>query len=268
MRHLCSTILLLALAVTVLSGCADDKATPEPDEPRLRVQKLVTISEMDAMSLPGQVVPASTDTITLWLGSGVARRDVQNGSLLVHAAQDRLTWLDHGNRTWTSQTGAELSRQLAAIAADTLGVPDDDPRLDQLRRMLNVAVKVTDTEEEDIFDGYRCRRWVVEQRMGDQSTVSELWLTGDLPVDWALLHRITQPTLSALPGGQNALAELARLDGFPVRSFAVLEVMGRKGRTETRLVSAESVEVPEGHFLPPEGYLPSGPTTPAQGPTR
>ncbi len=261
MRNLTPALILLL----ALCGCGSGDDTAEP---RVQAQKLVTISESDAMSLPGQMVPASADTITLWLGPGVARRDVAGGSLLVHAAQDRLTWLDHASGTWTSQTGRELSRQIALLAADTLGFASDDPRFARVRDMLNVNVKVTDTEEDAEIDGYQCRRWLVEQRMGDQTTVSELWLTRDIVVDWELIHRITQPTLAALPGGPDALAEMARLDGFPVQSFAVLEVMGRKGRTETRLLSVETVEVAEDHFLPPRDYKPSGPTTAAPGHTR
>jgi hypothetical protein len=171
--------------------------------------------------------------------------------------RDRLTWLDHGQRTFTSQTGAELSAQLGALAADTLGLAGDDPRIDRLRDMLSLAVQVTDTGEETEIDGYRCRRWVVEQSLGGQTTVSELWLTRDIEVDRALLQRVSQPTLAVLSGGTGAVAELARLEGFPVRSTAMLEVMGRRGRTETRLLSVATVPVPAAHFRPPPGYAPT-----------
>lgn len=268
MRYLPIT-LLLALAIT--AGCGDDE-TGEPPAAQpaaeLAARKFVSVTETDSMSLPGQMVPAKAETVTLWLGPNVARRDVGTGSLLVHPERDRFTWLDHEARTWTSQTGAELRRQIAALAADTLGVGVDDPRLHQLRRMLNLAVRVTATADEGEIDGYRCRRWLVEQRMGDQTTLSELWLTRDIPVDWPLLQRLSQPTLAALPGGERALEELARLEGFPVRAFASLEVMGRPGRSVTSLLEVADVTVPAAHFLPPPDYGPSGPTTPAGDPSR
>ena len=93
-------------------------------------------------------------------------------------------------------------------------------------------------------------------------------VTRDIPVDWPLLQRLTQPTLAAMPGGNDALAELARLDGFPVRSFAILEIMGRRGRTETRLLSVETVEVPRSRFQPPEDYGPSTAGAAATRPSR
>jgi len=130
--------------------------------------------------------------------------------------------------------------------------------------MLRVAVSVTDTGEEVEIDGYRCRRWIVEQRQGKHTTTTETWLTRDIAVDWNLLHRISRPTLAALEGGRQALAELSRLEGFPVRSASVMEVMNRPGKATTRLLAVETEMVPPEHFLPPAGYRSSGPTVPAQ----
>ena len=252
-------LLTPAALLLLITACSSDQ-----DTDLIEVRKFVSVTETDAMSLPGQVVPASTDTVTLWLGPGVARRDVDGGSLLVHAAQDRLTWLDHEARTWTSQTATELQRQLAILAADTAGRESQDPRLARLQTMLKVAVAVTDTGEEREIDGYQCRRWIVEQRQGDQTTTTELWLTGDLVVDWNLLNRLTRPTLAAFEGGRRALTQLSRLEGFPVRAVAILDVMNRPGRSVTRLVATGAEMLPPSHFLPPEGYRPSGPTIPTR----
>jgi hypothetical protein len=267
-RRLIATALCGAV-LTVLPACgdgADDQPARGSTGPTIEALELVTISESTAISLPGQVVPAATDTVTLWLGPEVARRDVSGGTLLVDAARDRLVWLDHARGTYTTQTGPQLRRQLAALAADTLGLAADDPRLERLKSMLDVVVKVTATDDVAEIDGYRCKRWIVEQAMGEQTTISELWLTRDIPVDWDLLHRISQPTLAALPGGTAAVSELARLEGLPVRSVAVLEVMGRKGRTESRLASVRTVRVPASHFAPPAGYTPTGGTDGATAP--
>ena len=253
-------ILLLGTLLLLFSACGRDQDTSG----FLEVQKFVSLTETGAISLPGQFVPASTDTVTLWLGPGVARRDAAGGSLLIHIAQDRLTWLDHQARTWTSQTAGEMQRQLAFLATDTLDRRKQDPRLARLQSMLTVSVDVTDTGEENEIDGFRCRRWIVEQRQGNHTTTTELWLTRDIVVDWDLLHRITRPTLAAMEGGKQALAELSRLEGFPVRAASIMDVMNRPGRASTRLLAVETEVVPPGHFLPPSGYRPSGPTVPAQ----
>lgn len=240
------------LALAGLSACGDDDQPA--DTGGVGVTRLVTVTTTDALALPGQKLAASTDTVTLWLGPGVARRDVGGGSLLLHAGVDRLTWLDHRARTWTSQTADEVREQVAALAADssTVGLAGD--RVDRLKSLLRVAVSAKDTGEDAEIAGYRCRRWVVEQRLGDQATTSEIWLTRDVDVDFALLNRLARPTLAALPGGEDALVELSRLDGVPVLSTAIMTVMNRQGRTETRLVSVDKLVVDPGLFMPPAEY--------------
>jgi hypothetical protein len=148
--------------LTILPACGGEEQPA--DRGGLGVTRLVTVTTTDPMSLPGKQLAATTDTVTLWLGPGVARRDVGGGSLLLHAGVDRLTWLDHRARTWTSQTADEVREQVAALAADSSAVGLAGDEMDRLKSLLRVAVSAKDTGEEREIAGYRCRRWVVEQR--------------------------------------------------------------------------------------------------------
>ena len=120
-----------------------------------------------------------------------------------------------------------------------------------------VAARVTDTGENAAVDGYRCRRWIVELHLGNQITNSEVWLTRDIPVDYELLHQATQPALAALPGGPQALAELARLEGVPVRAASNLRILSRQGHSESRLLSFTTTTVPGDWFDIPADYAPA-----------
>ncbi len=235
-------------AVLLLLGCARDQVESE-----VTVRKLVSISEAAAVDLPGQHNVARADTVTLWLGPGLARRDAQAGTFLVDSHRGLLTHVNHDNRTWTRESAALVRRQLAALATDTLKHAGD-PRLHQLKRLLEVSARVTDTGEEATIDGYQCRRWIVEQSFGDQTTTSELWLTREIDADYSLMLQTTQPALAALPGGEAATQELRKLAGVVVRSSGVLRVLGRKTTTSTRLISAETTSVPLSLFSPPADY--------------
>ncbi len=239
-----STILI---AVALFLGCHD-----QPPEPTVVAHRLVSVTVTDEAKLPGQTQPARADTVTLWLADGLARRDNHAGSLLVDTRQRLLTMVDPHDRTYVRGTTAEVFQQLAALAADTLRSPDRKTRL--LQSMLDVDARVTDTGEVEVIGGYRCRRWVVEQRFGTQQTTSEVWLTTDLDVDVTLLQQATQPALAALPGGEDALAELSRLEGMPVWTTSLMQVLGQTTRSETRLVAADLDTVPVSFFLPPEGF--------------
>jgi hypothetical protein len=242
--------LLASLALIALAAaCGGDR-----EAELIEVHRLVTESRSDAIELPGQTVPATVDTTVLWLGPELARRDGADGTFLVDAARGELTHVDHPTRTWTTQTTAQIEQLLRDLAADTLGGGPRDPRLAQLQSVLNVAVRVSETDQEAELDGYRCRRWLVEQFLGDQHVTSELWLTRGIDLDYGLLHRAARPTLRALPGGAEALRELSRLQGVPVRSTSIMRLYGGRGRTETRLLAVEKVRLPRSFFRPPPDY--------------
>jgi len=264
--------------LAAVAGCGEDeqpaasRRTPAPQETAVAVPvpatKLVTVTRSEPISLPGQRIPARTDTVTLWLGPGIARRDNAEGTFLVDATRDLLAWIDHEERTWTVQTAAQVQRQLSDLAADSTG---GEPRassrdqLERLRSLLRVAVRVVDTGEEGRIDGYPCRRWVVDQRLGRQEVVTEVWLTDAIDADYSLLHRVTRPALASLPGGEAALGELDRLRGVPVRSTSLITLLGRQGRSESELVAVENVVVTPAHFGPPAGYRQTGAAAPAPG---
>ncbi|MBD3219669.1 hypothetical protein GF314_00380 [bacterium] len=234
-------------ALALLAGCGGE--TPETT---VTARRLVTVTVTEGIDLPGQTVPTRTDTTTLWLGPGLARRDAHGGSYIVDTHRDLLTMIDHRDRTYTRNTTAAVAGQLAALARDTTGTGSRQQR--QLQSLLDVGARVTDTGETGTIDGYPVRRWIVEQQFGRQRTTSELWLTTAIDVDYALLHRATRPALAALPGGEDAVAELRKLRGVPVRSSAVIEVMGRQTPSRSRLVTADLDTVPLSFFAPPEGY--------------
>lgn len=246
--------ILVPLAVLLLlAACGDDEPAGETT---VAAHELVTVTRTEAVRLPGQHVPADTDTVTLWIGPGLARRDAEGGSYLVDTHRDLLTWVDHDDSTWTRSTGADVAGLLHTLAHDTL--PGGDRRTHQLKNLLRVAARVQDMGETATIDGYHCRRWVVTRTFGRQQTTTEVWLTADLDVDASLLQRTARPALAALPGGGQALAELSRLEGVPVRATALIEVLGRETRSETRLVSARQTQVPLSLFSPPPGYAPAG----------
>jgi hypothetical protein len=247
--HRGPALLVAVLIVGLLASCTRDG----PDT-LVKAQRLTNLSTVTALGLPGPVVPVETDTVVLWLGPDLARRDARDGTFLVDPRRGVLTFVDHAARTWTTQTTEQIQRQLAALAAEAPGLDPSDERLALLQDMLTVAVKVTDTGEETRLDGYQCRRWILEQQLGEQLVTTELWLSEDIEVDFHLLHHATRPALLALPGGQAALAELSRLQGVTVLATALMRVQQHQGRSETRLLAVDEVMVPRSFFAPPAAY--------------
>jgi len=246
-RRALQTAIAILTITALLLGCDNgDQGT------MVAVHKLVTITETDAVDLPGQRLAAHSDTVVMWLGPGLARRDVGRASFLVDAVRGEFTQVDHAERHWTRASAADISLALATLAQDSVQGVDRQTRM--LQKLLNISARVTDMDESRTIDGYPCRRWVVEQSFGEQNTRSEVWLTDAIAVDSTLLQRVTQPALAAVPGGRQALVELSKLRGVPVRAAAFHTILNRETRSESRLVSVDEMTVPLSFFSPPADY--------------
>jgi hypothetical protein len=245
----------LVVALVAVAGCG---SRPEV----IAATRLTQITTTEAASLPGQNLPAHTDTTVTWLAADRTRRDSGAQTFVMRVDTERMMVIDHGARTYLEVSLDDASKLMAAMAAapDTATHPRD--RL--LHGMYRVSAKVTETSERTRIDGHDCRRYVVELHLGDTHTVSEQWVTGDLQIDDQQLRRASFAALLGLPGAAEAMTELARVRGIPVRATTLTTVLGREVRSETRLAEVAAVEVGPDLFTPPADFQALAPTSPAE----
>ncbi len=170
----------------------------------------------------------------------------------MRADAERMMVIDHAAKTYLEVSLDEASKLMAATAA----APDTaiHPRDRLLHGMFRVAAKVTETADVDRVDGHDCRRYIVELRLGDTHIISEQWVTSDLGIDDRQLRRASFAALLGLPGATEAMAELARVQGVPVRTTTVTALLNREIRSETRLAEVATVQVAPDVFTPPAGF--------------
>jgi hypothetical protein len=245
---------LAAIGLTV--GCAHHPRT-------IPAARLTQITTTAAVVLPGQNLPARADTSVIWLAADRTRRDNGRQSYVMRIDTERMLMIDRGARTYLDLSLDEAGRLMAGMAAapDTASLPRD--RL--MHDMFRVAAKVTATEERSRIDGYDCRRYVVELHLGDTQLISEQWVTRDLELDDTQLRRASFATLLGLPGAADAMVELARIDGVPVRTTTITTLMNREIHSETRLAEVAKVLVEPDFFAAPAGYQPLAPDLPVPG---
>jgi hypothetical protein len=250
-------ILLAAGLVVALAAAAGCASRPEV----IAATRLTQVTTTEAASLPGQDLPARTDTTVTWLAADRTRRDSGAQTFVMRADAERMLMIDRGARTYLDVSLDDAGKLMADLAAapDTATHPRD--RL--LQGMFRVSAKVTETAQTGRIDGHDCRRYVVELRLGDTHMVSEQWVTVDLQVDDQQLRRASFAALLGLPGATEAMTELARVRGIPVRATTITTVLNREIRSETRLAEVATVEVGPDHFAPPAGFQALAPASPA-----
>ena len=148
---------------------------------------------------------------------------------------ERMLMIDRGARTYLDVSLDEAGRLMAGMAAapDTATHPRD--RL--LHGMFRVAAKVTDDRaRRSRIDGHDCRRYVVELHLGRHAAWSaSSGSPATSQIDDPQLRRASFATLLGLPGAAEAMAELARVQGVPVRTTTITTLLNREIRSETRL---------------------------------
>ena len=187
--------------------------------------RLTQVTVTDAAELPGQVLPARTDTARIWLAADRTRRDTGAKSFVMRVDTGRMIVIDHAQKAFLDVSLDDAGRLLSGLATR----PDSSshPRDRTLRGLYRVAAKVTDTGEKAPINGYQCRRYVLELHLGDTQMISEQWVTQALGIDDGQLRRASFAALLGLPGGVEAMAELARVQGVPVRSTTITSLFGR-----------------------------------------
>ncbi len=241
------------VVVMAAAGCGGSPDT-------LPATRLTQITTTEAATLPGQRLPARADTTVIWIAADRTRRDGGTQSFVMRTDAERMMVIDRAARTYLDVSFDEASRLMTALAA----APDTavHPRDRLLQGMFRVAAKVVETADRERIDGHDCRRYVVELRLGDTHMVSEQWVTEDLQIDDHQLRRASFAALLGLPGAAEAMAELARVQGVPVRTTTLTTLLNREIRSETRLADVSVVQVDPALFAPPAGFQAVAPERP------
>jgi hypothetical protein len=73
-------------------------------------------------------------------------------------------------------------------------------------------------------------------------------------MDYDRFQRLSLTLAAMQPGGAGGVAELAKVDGFPVYQVVRVDMGGTTARSSEKLESVEEKDPPAGLYDPPAGY--------------
>jgi hypothetical protein len=234
----------LIAAVLVIAACGS-----EPDDLRL-----VQVTHLQPVDLPGQTLPVQNDTTRIWLSKAMARADSPKSSFILREDTGVLYNIDHQARTYVA-----IPLQALGELPELLGVDRDEPsnpdrRLQLMRNFDRLYAQVRATEQSAEIEGFRCRRYEMNLMMGRARIVSTYWVTREIDTDQDLLRRITRVGLLNLPGADQMIEEMAKMDGLAVLIESEMEFLGKTTHSSSRLIEVSHAEAPPGIFDIPENY--------------
>ncbi|MFH1686647.1 MAG: DUF4412 domain-containing protein [bacterium] len=214
--------------------------------------KLVQAVHVDGYSMQGQTVPAKDDTTVTWLAPGQARvNQGDTASFVIVAEKNLMYMLDHKDKKYTEvPVGAFASMIEAQGDKDSTTMAQAKSMLDMMR----VKAKVTPTEEAQKIGDWDCKKYELAIEIAMTTSTTEAWVTKDIDLDYELYSWATQTMKAFLPGFDEALAEMKKMEGVQVKSITTASFMGVDMKTTTELISVEQASAPAGSFGIPEGY--------------
>jgi len=213
----CSILpLLLLLAATAPAG-ADTLLTVK--------------TRVEGLNMPGQ---SPEGEVRIWVAGDRLRRDDGEISYLLRLDQGKLYILNHGDKTYTALTLADLEKS------------QGDP--------LKTSIQVTPTGETRKIKGWNARKYKVRiSNVTGLDLETTTWASTDVESHGALTRLAV--SLSALqPGGAVWGRELAKIEGFPVLNESSVTMSGSRFTTREELVAVAEKEAPAGQYDPPAGY--------------
>jgi hypothetical protein len=214
---------------------------------------LVLKAHQDATVVAGQEQPARDGTVELWIGDGRASRSDDLGRFVL--LPDEVVIVNHADRTYTA---LELPVDFRKLMP---------PGMQQSAEMWKLEAKVTPGEERRKIGDWNTRRYTIEltNAMG-LAVRTEMWTTTELGFDLEVYHRLARQMLALQPGTAELLAEMAKVEGFPVLQETSVDAGGSTVTTREELVSVETKEPPPDAYGAPEGYERNDPPAAAPAP--
>lgn len=208
--------------------------------------RVVTLkSHTDAMSMMGQSVPARDEIYTYWFGDHAVRYDAGDFSTVIDFAARKLTWIAHPDKTYSVLDLPIDFRKLLP--------PEAAPMMEQMMAAMSPTVKIAPTGQTGSYGGFDCKVYDVDLTMAMMTIDQKSCLSKAMPVDYSRYREFVESQAQLFPN-MKWMNEMAKLEGFPVRTETTTTMMGKSFVSWQEVISSEEKAAPTGTYAPPAGY--------------
>lgn len=202
---------------------------------------LVLKAHQDAGVVAGQQQEARDGTVEWWIGADRVSRGDDQSKLVMRPGE--LVIVNHAERTYSV---LELPVDFKKLLP---------PGMEKQVEMWKLEATVTPGEERRRIGDWNARRYTIEMTNAMGLAVRiEMWTTTELDIDFETYHRLARQMLALQPGTAELVAEMAKVEGFPVLQESTVDIAGGTVTTREELVSVEKKEPPADAYGVAEGY--------------
>ena len=215
------------------------------------------VTHTDAFEVMGQKQPAEDDTCTIWLAKDKAYMTGEDNKVsILRADKGVMYFVDHEKKAYAEMPIEDVGdiKKMAGLEDDEEAAQAAEMMQGLVAGMMSMKVTVTPTDEKKEIKGWSAKKYLVEIKMPMGSTKSEVWATEDIKIDYDIYRAVSNASVAQMPGFQEALEELKKVEGMTVLSVDEAQVMGTSVKTTTALLECSSKSAPSGIFDVPKDY--------------
>jgi hypothetical protein len=217
-----------------------------------------TVFHQDAMSMMGQNTPAKDDTTMTWLGDNIAATtDGGKTVMVINGETGMFISFDHEKKTYVEMPVDALGDMEKMMAGSGVGKEEAAMMGKQMQGMMaamKMDAKVTPTEETKKIGDWDCKKYVVDIKMGMGSMKNIVWTTKDVELDYSMFATLMSAPMMQMPGFQDALKEMEKMEGLQILSESSMSMMGNDIKSKQEVLEIGSKDAPDGTYSIPEGY--------------
>ncbi|MBP7653466.1 DUF4412 domain-containing protein [Candidatus Dependentiae bacterium] len=216
----------------------------------------------DSYDFSGKQNPASGYVSMVKIGEDKMRvDDGKNYTCIIRLDKNSMYLLTHQNKSYMelNMNAGSMKETIKKELKKQLG--EDADIESSIFMNPQISVKVNDIGEKKKIKSWNCRKYVQTMKMnvmGNQETVSELWTTEDIKINYELYSKFAVAMLSTMGMNQNVskdiLDEFKKLRGITVMSATSSDIMGNKIKTTEELIEVKETKFNDLEFELPEDY--------------
>jgi hypothetical protein len=212
----------------------------------------------DAMKMGPQTTPAVDDTSTTWMGDNVAvMSSGEATSMIIDGKTGIVYMVDHEAKSYTEMPMdalGDLEKMMVGSGRDKAEAAMYGQQMQAMMAAMKMSAKVTATEETKEIRGWDCTKYVVEIKMGMGGMTNNTWVTKDVDIDYAMFSRLMSAPMSQMPGFQELMTEMEKMDGIPVLVEGSMNMMGTEVKSKQEVLEIETKDAPDGVYDIPKDY--------------
>ncbi len=217
----------------------------------------------DPFEVMGQLEPAKDTIRETWVAKNMIRNNEGPKTVIMRLDKKVIYFINNQEKSY-----AELPMDVEKMANKAI---ERDEKMSQaekeqakefvqglMENMSELKLTIKETGEKRKINNWECEKYIQTTTTAMGPSVTEIWATGDIHLDYELLNRMYAASMVMLPSLRDSIdaitKEMDKVKGITVYSVSTTTVMDAQIKSSQELMDFAEKDIPASFYDPPEGY--------------